>query len=144
MLCRYCTCATFRDRKGARWLTPQLLPSAPPVKQRLVQLQGTKNVRYDITNESSTIKFVGNYFCHRFLSTMSINRCTPTVEFGCSPSVLWIFCRFLSLSKDGQIEIKLTVGVNVNGCLYPASCPMSAGKELYQFKLLLLLLCKRD
>ena len=33
MFCRYCTCATFRDRKRARWLTPQLLPAAPPVNQ---------------------------------------------------------------------------------------------------------------
>ena len=73
----FVTIATFRDRKGARWLTPQLLPSAPSVKQRLVQLHGTKNARYDVTNESLTIKLVGDYLCHRFLSTTSINHCTP-------------------------------------------------------------------
>ena len=82
MFSRYCICTTFRDRKGARWLTPQLLPSASPVKRRLVQLHGTKSMRYYVTNDSSTIKFVGDYFCHRFLSTTSINHCTPTRETG--------------------------------------------------------------
>ena len=67
MFCRYCTCTTFRDGKGARWLTPQLLPSAPPVKQRLVQLHGTKNALYDVTNESSTIEFAADYICRQFV-----------------------------------------------------------------------------
>ena len=79
MFCRFCTCATFRDRKGARWLTPQLLPSAPPVNQHLVQLQGLKNTRCDVTNESPSIKFFGDYFCRRLFSTTPINRCTPTL-----------------------------------------------------------------
>ena len=36
-----------------------------------------RKTRYDVTNDSLTIKFVGNYFCHQFLMT---NRCTPSVH----------------------------------------------------------------
>ena len=100
MLSRYCTCATFRDRKGARWLTPQLLPSASPVKQRLVQLHRMKSTRYDVTNDSSRIKFVGDYFCLPFLSTTSINRCTPTGQTADSLS-----CCLAPKSHTNRMEI---------------------------------------
>ena len=43
----------------------------------LIAQPGMLPLGYDVSNESSTIYFVYNYFCHRFLSTALIHRCTP-------------------------------------------------------------------
>ena len=53
-----CTCATFSDRKGARWLSPQLLPvsiSGKTVFSSAAWLWNVRAVTY--TEDSSAIKF---------------------------------------------------------------------------------------
>ena len=67
----------FRREEGSEMAHSSATSISTSIKRRLVQLHGTKNARYDVTNKLSTIKFVGDYFCQRFLTTMLINRCTP-------------------------------------------------------------------